>query len=250
MYFFDTGEFNYDFYKPRFPKSLLQSQTEILDEEANKIIDLLSSDTELSDEELLEYEHKLDLYYFQSSKPARMCVAHDVQLMITKDFMHHIGVSINAFEKKDNIHHTIIQKRHPFLYDQIKMLQMFFPTENIPAPYYGIPSELQDLHPYSDDIPPTPNSMQTDVETELSKYRENLKQLKELSEKAGKKSICEEMPVLLPIDDLTLPIELCFSFSSLNELRNLVKNERLKYMELEDELITLMKQQRSKKHGY
>lgn len=247
MNFFDTGDIDYNFYKPKAPKRLLESQSEIFDEEADRIIEILRSDAKLSNDELQNYINKLDLYYYQKSKPSRMSPTNNIKLAIINDFISHKGPSISSYEKEYGFHHTIIE-RNASLYDQIRLIQMFFPTENIPESFYELPSELQDLHPYSDNLSPGPNSMQTDVDAELSKYTKNLEMLKELSAKAGKESVCEDIPVLLPIDDLALPIELCFSFSNINELRNLVKNERLKYVELENELKTLMKQQRSKDH--
>ncbi len=52
MYFFDTGDVDYDFYKPKAPKRLLESQSEIFDEEADRIIEIICSDAKLYDDEL------------------------------------------------------------------------------------------------------------------------------------------------------------------------------------------------------
>ncbi len=241
MVIFDTGNIDYEIAPAKLPKHFTESKTDISDEEAKRLQEInANEDTPI--EEWIKNKAILDHYYLQKAIPNKMLREPTAHYAIIDSFLHHKGISQTLLEEDYEVHHTIVEHRHPYLLDQIKLLQMFFPTKEIPESYYEVPKELSALHSYSDEEPPAPNSMYYDVKKQLNRYYNNLALLKDLAKKAGKTELFASLPDIHPDKPSSLPLKYCFTSESLNEMQETLLKLLQRHNELEEELSTLRKE--------
>lgn len=240
MVIFDTGNIDYEIAVAKLPKHFTESKTYISDEEAKRLEEINDNeDTPI--EEWIKNNAILDHYYLQKAIPNKMLREPTAHYAIINSFLHHKGISQTLLEEDYEVHHTIVEHRHPYLLDQIKLLQMFFPTKEIPESYYEVPKELSSLHSYSDEEPPAPNSMYYDVKKQLNRYYNNLAVLQDLAKRAGKTEHFSTLPDIQPDKPSSLPLEYCFTAGSLNEMRETIQKLMHRHNELAKELTALRK---------